>query len=111
MLAIEVADDGTPTIPVYDNDAKTSVRHLELLIDQGYVKGRVTFGADDHYLLVPPYHLTWEGHDFLDAVRDDSVWNRATQVFRDENMDIASTAIEIVKAACVTLVKERLGIE
>ena len=48
---------------------------VALMKDAGLIDGDV--GTEN---LVPAsatiYRLTWEGHDFLDAVREDTVWNK-----------------------------------
>jgi len=61
----------------YDHD--TVVRHLELLIDAGLVDGEVI-----HYVSSDPsnfvvHDLTWEGHDFVDAVRDETIWKKVKE--------------------------------
>lgn len=32
--------------------------------------------------------LTWQGHEFLDAARNESVWKKARQVTKDKGVDI-----------------------
>ena len=52
--------------------------HISLLIEAGLVGGEVTLYHGD-----PPsaiiHRLTWRGHDFLEAMSDDSLWTRAKQ--------------------------------
>lgn len=52
-------------------------QHIVSLIEAGLVKGtsnstnvRTTVLVDD---------LTWAGHDFLDAMKDDTIWNKAKE--------------------------------
>ena len=57
-------------------DPATVYAHIDLLMDAGLVKGRVlrvTSGIAGIHIT----GLTWQGHDFLDASKDDSLWNKA----------------------------------
>ena len=50
--------------------------HAELLIEAGLVEGHLskTIGpGTKHFLL---RRLTWPGHEFLDSIRSDTVWNK-----------------------------------
>ena len=48
-----------------------------------------------------PSRLTWEGHDFLDACRDDSRWNTAKGVLN--NMGGAS--VDVIKMVLIKLME------
>jgi hypothetical protein len=52
--------------------------HIDLLIDAGLVKGKVTkmFRGADAILVSG---LTWKGYDFLEAAKDDNLWNKAKE--------------------------------
>jgi len=71
-------------------DAHTAVAyHVKLLIDAGLVEGEMT----------PSMHfdvesLTWEGHEFLDSIRDDTVWEKTKTIFADKGI---SMSIDLVK--------------
>ncbi len=63
----------------YSNfDAATIYYHIGMLIDAGLVKGKLFKEPGG-----PPFayvdDLTWTGHDFLDAMRDDNLWNKAKE--------------------------------
>lgn len=55
--------------------------HVRLLIDAGLVDGRIseeiTRVAHNAWI----HGLTWEGHDFLDAARDEGLWQKAREKF------------------------------
>lgn len=44
--------------------------------------------------------LTWEGQDFLDAMRDDRVWSRAKKALADS---VGSTTFDVVKSLCSSI--------
>jgi len=54
--------------------------HSQLLVEAGFVIGiNLTHNRSEH----PEYmlnKLTWEGHDFLDACRDNTRWGKAKEI-------------------------------
>ncbi len=68
--------------------------NAKLLVDAGLIEGDVAEGNSIEELGVILNDLTWAGHDFLDAARDDTVWRRAREKFMKPT---ASFTFEIVK--------------
>ena len=52
-------------------------------------------------------HITWEGHDFLDAIRNESVWKQTKSVIADKG---GSMAFEVVKQVAIEISKKMMGI-
>ena len=51
--------------------------------------------------------MTWQGHDFLDALGDDTVWNKTkTKV----NKAVGSASLEVVKAVAEGVTRAQLGL-
>jgi hypothetical protein len=50
------------------------VHQIELMIDAGLVDGEAVFEKMAYIR-----RLTWAGHDFLDASKDDTIWNKAKE--------------------------------
>lgn len=59
-----------------DVDAPTFNEHVALLIDAGYLEGRVVRG-NMGIAAVRVIGLTWQGHDFIAAARDERLWVKA----------------------------------
>jgi len=56
--------------------------HTQLLIDAGLVEGTVSYCLRRGHRAPDAFHvqrLTWAGHDFLDAARNDTVWHTARE--------------------------------
>lgn len=53
--------------------------HAEILIDAGLLDGKVLRGAAG-LSAVMILKLTWAGHDFLEASRDDTIWAKAKKL-------------------------------
>ena len=62
-------------------DDSDLLHNVDLLVDAGFIKGaEVKWAADgigSYIHLRGPLALTWHGHDFLDAIRVDSIWDQA----------------------------------
>ncbi len=69
--------------------------HIELLCDAGFMT------------LVPPsgYRMTMQGHDYLDAIRSEGVWQRTKQAVAETG---GSATLEILKALATGFVKKKL---
>lgn len=67
----------------YDGvDQATILAHLELLIEAGLVRGRVT-RTQEGFGPCAISDLTWEGHDFLSAARNNELWEKAKKAMID----------------------------
>jgi len=56
-------------------DQDTVCGHLEILIQAEMIKGEMI--RTRAHVFPNVTGLTWKGHDFLDGMKDDSIWNKA----------------------------------
>jgi Hypothetical protein (DUF2513) len=56
-------------------------RHVELLVEAGFLQGASNGDNDEGYPDVVVRDLTFEGHDFLAALADDKVWAKLKQTY------------------------------
>lgn len=81
------------------------MEHLDLAIKAGLIEGKVNFGTGPTYSC-SVRRLTNSGHDYLEAVRSDNIWNKVkTKVEQVGGMTIATTW-RIAEA----MVKKELGL-
>ncbi len=83
---------------------------MSLLIEARLVKGQMlqTMGpeAKDFF----GQRLTWEGHEFLDTVRSDTVWKKTKKVFTEQGISMTFELVKTVaKEAAAGLLKGALG--
>ena len=80
------------------------VYHTTLLLEAGLIEGRrvTAFSAGTFRDL----RLTWEGHDFLDAVRPPAVWESVEERLKH----LGGAALAVVKALAIEEGKKLLGI-
>jgi len=51
--------------------------------------------------------ITWEGHDFLDAIRSDTIWEKTKRKITEAG---ASMAFEIVKTIAIAISIKQIGL-
>lgn len=88
-------------------DAPTISYHIELLLDCNFIEARHISVLGTQYRLFTISRLTSFGHDYLDNIRDDSIWKNT----KDKLGSLANSAsLQIVSNTAVALIKARLGI-
>lgn len=50
--------------------------HIYLLIDAGFAVGPVSRSASGFIVIAKIQNLTWNGYDFLETIRDSTVWDK-----------------------------------
>ena len=79
--------------------------HVMLLHEAGLLKG-IDMSSMDGLKWVPT-RLTWAGHEFLDAARDDGRWTKAKGTIREK---AGTVAFEVLKELLAQLAKASLGL-
>lgn len=90
---------------INDSEEKNILEHLILMQDARLITKAVTKGGDGFYELCP-CNLTNEGHDFLDAVRSSSVWEKIKATVLDKGI---SYSIESIIFLAKKFAKEQLA--
>lgn len=63
--------------PIDGFDDLTIKYHLVLLYDAGFLRCEpVTSSTSDRVIYVLPFDLTWQGHEFLEKIRNETTWNK-----------------------------------
>ena len=83
LIALEEKEGPSPmTLSDFPDKKSDEISyHLELLIEAGLVDGKVrkyVTGEPNEFIAS---RLTWKGHEFLDSVRSDTVWQRTKKSF------------------------------
>jgi Hypothetical protein (DUF2513) len=75
--------------------------HLNLLIEEGYVKGQTGFET------IPVIsRLTWQGHELLDNIRDKGIWERA----KGRLSGLPSISLKILADIATAEIKKHVGL-
>ncbi len=98
----------TLTLSKFDTSRAHDISyHVELLEEAGLVYANLTKtmspGPTDFSL----NRLTWHGHELLDAIRDESIWNKTKSTFSDKG---GAMTFELVKEVAISFAKLALGL-
>lgn len=99
LLRVEESSSGKE---VSSNELKSAdegavAYNMLLLIKAGLAEGG---GRDDTVPNALPYafihRLTWAGHELLDGIRGDTVWNRIKATAKEKGVDLTFDAIKVI---------------
>ena len=101
---IVLAAEAGPPFPVIDGYTDEAVKyHKMLAIEAGLLKGQSHKDSTRHTeipLKVMIKDVTWEGHDFIQAIRNDENWGKVKKFLADSGKQLS---IEMVKVAIRSL--------
>ena len=101
LLAME-ADQPVIMTLGYDPDV---VGHHVWLMEQGdLITVSATSTHDDVGPVAVPGAITWKGQEFLDAVRDDDVWNEVNRRLRAQGL--SSLPLELLQVLALKILAE-----
>lgn len=99
LLTVEDSPPGESVeMPFVDDYPKNVVaRHVGLLSEAGLVEAETGWNPvpmDPTTLGYYVTDLTWAGHDFLDAARDEGIWAKAKERFSDAGVSATFTLLK-----------------
>ena len=77
LLLMKEGDDDARERLESNYDEKTIVFHCALAIEAGFINGSVTTDQVGMPAAASLLHLTWEGYEFLESIRNETTWNKA----------------------------------
>ena len=81
--------------------------HVRLLEESGLIKVSIVEYCGDAGIHFDLERLTWVGHDFLDAIRNETIWKKTKTAIAEKG---GSMTFDIIKAVAITLAKTTMGI-
>lgn len=79
-------------------DMKTIAYHVDMLNSYGLIDAKLNKAWGGVVVSGTIYALTWDGCDYLDAIREDKVWKKTKQVIKDS---VGSTTLGVIKQTAV----------
>lgn len=102
LLALEQLGDTTSCVErLPDMDDEAVSYHVRLLIASRLVTGECQESIDRPLRCVA-YSLTWDGHEFLDKVRQQGVWNKVKATAREKGL---SLSFDLIKTVATEVIK------
>jgi hypothetical protein len=81
--------------------------HLELLIDAGLVNGKIARSHGTRGDVISVSGLTWQGHEWIETVRSQSLWNEVRSTLVDGG---GVLTFELTRAVAGKILRARLGL-
>src|SRR4051794_8971403 len=112
LLDIEAREDTAPRpVQIAGVDPAIVMRHVEMLNEAGFLEAKILrSGRDFGIAQAVVSDLTWEGHDFLAALKDEGVWNKIKHSLSPAELaGMPLTALKALGVALLThLAKQKL---
>ncbi len=106
LLAIEACEDKNSALKVEgDYSQEVMTYHLGLLYHAGLITAEDMSGPDHTAWM--PTGLTWEGHDFVEAARNDTYWNSVKSSVKDKG---GALTFEVAKGLLGAIAKAHMGL-
>lgn len=77
--------------------------HIMLLEEAGLIEARDISSTNQYNWAA--MNLTWDGHEFLEASRNESIWNKAKALFGEKG---AGLTFEVLKELLIKLTREHV---
>lgn len=81
--------------------------HLGLMIEAGILRGHSEWLGQEIPRTVRIEGISWAGHDFLAAIRDETIWNRVKTALSKIG---GQAAFDVITALCIATGKQATGI-
>jgi hypothetical protein len=108
MLQIEALPAAPPVqYRMSEIEDPVLLAHLELLIEAGLVNGRISRSQGTRGDVISVSGLSWQGHEWIEMVRSQSVWNEVKSAVLDGG---GVLTFELTKAVAAKIFRARLAL-
>jgi len=108
LLQIEALPAGPPAqYRTSEIDDPVLLAHFELVIAAGLVNGKIARSQGTRGDVISISGLTWEGHEWLEMVRSQAMWNEIKSALQDNG---GALTFELTKAVASKLLRARLAL-
>ena len=92
--------------PIIENVDESMINyHIKMLRDKGYIDAKDLSSKDGISFVVTG--MTMEGHDYLDTVRNNTVWEKTKKKVIDKSLDLT---FDVVKTVAGQIINQTLGL-
>lgn len=89
-----------------DNYSKEDLMYTaDKLIEANYINAHICWNMESSHVIIVS-SITYQGHQFLDSIRDDSIWKET----KTKASKIASISLPILQELATSLIKIKLGL-
>lgn len=83
-------------------DMKTIAYHCAILYDAGLIYDYKGHYSSNELQFFGVGRLTWEGHELLDKIKSDTVWNKTKSTIKDKGIPFVLDAVKEIATAITT---------
>lgn len=87
---------------------KEVLYHIGLCIEANLIHGQIFEDESMEIFSAVTWRLTWDGHEFLDAAKNSTVWNKTIAILKQGAIDVP---FAVLKALLIKQLKEKTGLE
>jgi hypothetical protein len=102
LIEVESKNDGRSLVFEAGQVSKEKWHHVQLALQAGLLREVGAVPSAQRKKV----HLTWEGHDYLDAIRDEGIWAKTKAAVAETG---GSATLEVIKAVAVGFVKKKIS--
>ena len=108
MLQIEALPAAPPVqYRMSEIEDPVLLAHLEMLIEAGLVNGRISRSQGARGDVISVSGLTWQGHEWIEMVRSQSLWNEVKSAVLDGG---GVLTFELTKEVASKILRARLAL-
>ena len=113
LIAAEKSDGPLDVLKLCESgiSSRDAAFQVELMEAHGLIEATCKYSFEHMPTIVKVKNLTWEGYDYLDAIRSDSVWQRSKTAIKEA---VGDAPLSVIKEVCSELasamIKSNLGI-
>lgn len=104
LLMVEKADRALTSDDMHKLKQSDSLidYHVELLTQHKFLDAEITHDWNNDIVGLNIAGLTWEGQDFLEGMRNPTLWEKVKSTLKESG---TSASFEVIKFACVEVAK------
>jgi hypothetical protein len=109
LFLIEGNEDDRKELKIHGHiDKNVAAYHLKILDQAGYTKSNIKYASDEPLWITSS--LTWEGQEFLSAIKNDKAVEIAGKEAEKRGAKFSDLPFEVVKQLVIASSKQILGL-
>src|SRR4051812_26884804 len=75
-------------------DTEIAVYHLGIMEQAGFTKNNIKYASNEPFLIYST--LTWDGHDFLDSIKNDTIWTKTKEGIKSKGLELGQVSFSVL---------------
>lgn len=114
LLAIEVMEKPfyqSQELEISSERSRAEINYnLQLLTDAGFIDAKTEGSFSSPIPEVCIKRMTWEGHEFLDKARSESIWSTAKETITKKGLSLETVGFGILTQVLASVAKQVLAL-